>query len=103
MFINIRKKLDIQINENKIKEKKIISNTESMNIEDEKTKEKEEDKYENIDKYIIPIQNYKYKNIYIIYLNIIYIRLIQLIQNIKYDELIENDIKLMISNNKLPK
>ena len=103
MFINIRKKLDIQINDNKIKEKKIISNTESMNIEDEKTKEKEEDKYENIDKYIIPIQNYKYKNIYIIYLNIIYIRLIQLIQNIKYDELIENDIKLMISNNKLPK
>ena len=114
MFISIRKKLDIQINTNKIKDKKIvngtsiISNTESMNIEDEKTKEtkdreKEEDKVEHIDKYIIPIQNYKYKDLYIIYLNIVYIRLIQLIQSISLDELIEADINLMISNNKLPK
>ena len=70
MFISIRKKLDIQINNNKLNDKKIvngtsnISNTESMNIEDEKTKEtkdreKEEDKVEHIDKYIIPMQNYK--------------------------------------------
>ena len=114
MFISIRKKLDIQINTNKIKDKKIvngtsnISNTESMNIEDEKTKEtkdreKEEDKVEHIDKYIIPMQNYKYKDLYIIYLNIVYIRLIQLIQSISLDELIEADINLMISNNKLPK
>ena len=43
--ISIRKKLDIQINSNNLKDKKIsngasnISNTESMNIEDEKTKD----------------------------------------------------------------
>ena len=81
LFISIRKKLDIQINSNNLKEKKIcngasnISNTESMNIEDEKTKdkEKEEDKFEHLDKYIIPIQNFKYKDLYIIYLNIVYI------------------------------
>jgi len=111
MFINIRKKFDIQIKGNKIREKRIsngvstVSNTESMNIEDEKTKdkEKEEDKFEHLDKYIIPVQNYKYKDLYIIYLNIVYIRIIQLVQNISFDELFEADVQLMISNNKLPK
>ena len=118
MFMNIRKKFDIQIKDNNKKEKKLnsnstnnISSTESMNIEDEKTKEKEkdkekekeEDKFEYLDKYIIPIQNYKYKDLYIVYLNIIYIRLIQLVQNLPYDELFESDINLMILNNKLPK
>ena len=109
MFINIRKKLDIQMGDNK-NEKKMnsvsnISNTESMNIEEEKTKdkEKEEDKFEHLDKYIIPKQNYKYKDLYIIYLNLIYIRLIQFIQKINFDELFISDIQLMLSNNKLPK
>ena len=109
MFINIRKKFDIQIGDNK-NEKKMnsvsgVSNTESMNIEEEKTKdkEKEEDKFEHLDKYIIPKQNYKYKDLYIIYLNLIYIRLIQFIQKINFDELFMSDIQLMISNNKLPK
>ena len=57
MFISIRKKLDIQINTNKLKDKKIvngtsnISNTESMNIEDEKTKEtKDREKKQKIEK-----------------------------------------------------
>ena len=108
MFIYIRRKFDIQIDNSKIKEKKItngVSNTESMTIEDEKTKdkEKEEDKFEHLAGHIIPIQNYKYKNLYIIYLNIIYIRLVQLIENLSYDELFEADINLMILNNKLPK
>ena len=75
MFINIRKKFDIQVKGNKIREKRVcngvtnISNTESMNIEDEKTKdkEKEEDKFEHLDKYIIPVQNYNTK-IYIFYI-----------------------------------
>ena len=108
MFINIRRKFDIQINANKTKEKKIsngISSSESMNIEDEKTKdkEKEEDKFDNLDGYIIPIQNNKYKDLYIIYLNLIYIRFIQLVQNLPFDELFTSDVQLMISNNKLPK
>ena len=52
-----------------------------MNIEDEKTKdkEKEEDKFEHLDKYIIPVQNFKYKDLYIIYLNIVYIRFLSII------------------------
>ena len=95
MFINIRKKFDIQVKGNKIREKRVcngvtnISNTESMNIEDEKTKdkEKEEDKFEHLDKYIIPVQNYKYKDLYILYLNIVYIRIIQLVQNISINDI----------------
>ena len=94
------------INENSI-------NNNSMIIEDEKKKDdindvvdikknQEENKYD-VDGFIIPIQNYKYKELYIIYLNTIYIRLVQLIQQLNFDELFEADVRLMINNNKLPK
>ena len=135
LFINIRKKFDIQVNNgtratyknkgrrgrrkmngdlngntstniNNINNK---SDNNSMIIENEKnnddsdiSKKQEDNKYD-IDGFIIPIQNYKYKDLYIIYLNTIYIRLIQLIQELNFDDLFENDVKLMISNNKLPK
>ena len=87
------------INENSI-------NNNSMVIEDEKKVDtntnQEENKYD-VDGFIIPIQNYKYKELYIIYLNTIYIRLVQLIQQLNFDELFEADVRLMINNNKLPK
>ena len=149
LFINIRKKFDIQINngtratyKNKGRRgrrklngdtkkngnngninKKIENN--SMMIEDEKNNDEntsnsnsnnssnlsniinnniqQEDNKFDVDGYIIPIQNYKYKDLYILYLNTIYIRLIQLIQECNFDDLFENDVKLMITNNKLPK
>ena len=144
LFINVRKKLDIQVNNgtratyknkgrrgrrkmngdtnnsinnginininniNKIDDNK---NNNSMIIEEDikindnnsnSNSNKEENKYD-FDGFIIPIQNYKYKDLYIIYLNTIYIRLIQLIQQLNFDELFEADVKIMISNNKLPK
>ena len=135
LFINIRKKFDIQINngtratyKNKGKRgrRKInedlnnsLSNGTNINninnnnmiIEDEKinndnishtNKDSEENKYD-IEGYIIPIQNYKYKDLYIFYLNTIYIRLIQLIQQLNFDELFAEDVCIMINNNKLPK
>lgn len=132
LFINIRKKFDIQVNNgtratyknkgkrgrrklngdlngnNSININNKVDNN-SMIIEDEKkndingTKNNQEDSKYDIDGFIIPIQNYKYKDLYIIYLNTIYIRLIQLIQELNFDDLFENDVKLMISNNKLPK
>ena len=132
LFINIRKKFDIQVNNgtratyknkgkrgrrklngelngnNSININNKIDNN-SMIIEDEKkndingTNKNQEDSKYDIDGFIIPIQNYKYKDLYIIYLNTIYIRLIQLIQELNFDDLFENDVKLMISNNKLPK
>ena len=138
LFINIRKKFDIQVNNgtratyknkgrrgrrkmngdlngntstniNNINNINNKSDNNSMIIENEKnnddsdvSKKQEDNKYD-IDGFIIPIQNYKYKDLYIIYLNTIYIRLIQLIQELNFDDLFENDVKLMISNNKLPK
>ena len=147
LFINIRKKFDIQVNngtratyknkgrkgrrklngdtkknhvngtnmtnKNNISE---IKNNNSMIIEEEKynidnsisssnkdkTKDKEDNKFD-IDGFIIPIQNFKYKELYILYLNTIYIRLIQLIQQLNFDELFESDVRIMITNNKLPK
>ena len=108
LFLNLRKKLDIQINngtratyKNKGIKGRIntdINNNDMNSIEEEK----EENKFET-DGFIIPIQNYKYKELYIIYLNCIYVNFIQLIQEINFDELFDSDIKLMISNNKLPK
>ena len=146
LFINIRKKLDIQVNNgtratyknkgrkgrrkvngdinsnhiNGTKNSQINNSNETKNnnmiIEEEKNsndnsiinsdktkdKEKEDNKYD-IDGFIIPIQNFKYKELYIIYLNTIYIRLIQLIQQLSFDELFESDVHIMINNNKLPK
>ena len=154
LFINIRKKFDIQVNNgtratyknkgtrgrrrkingdlngtnnngisNGINLKNSINgingincenniNNNSMIIEDEKNgingfknnkiQSQEDNKYD-IDGFIIPIQNYKYKDLYIIYLNTIYIRLIQLIQELNFDDLFESDVRLMINNNKLPK
>ena len=147
LFINLRKKLDIQINNgtratyknkgrrgrrklngdlnNNLKNGSNINNknnesennNNSMIIEEEKSMSinenntnntnniniKNEDNKYDIDGYIIPIQNYKYKDLYLIYLNTIYIRLIQLIQQLNFDDLFEGDIRIMINNNKLPK
>ena len=147
LFVNLRKKLDIQINNgtratyknkgrrgrrklngdlnNNLKNGSNINNknnesennNNSMIIEEEKSMSinenntnntnniniKNEDNKYDIDGYIIPIQNYKYKDLYIIYLNTIYIRLIQLIQQLNFDDLFEGDIRIMINNNKLPK
>ena len=146
LFINIRKKLDIQVNngtratyKNKgrkgrrkangdnnsnhinginnshinnsnetknnnmiIEEEKNSNNNSIKNSDKTKDKEKEDSKYD-IDGFIIPIQNFKYKELYILYLNTIYIRLIQLIQQLSFDELFESDVHIMINNNKLPK
>ena len=134
LFINIRKKFDIKINNvtttinkntGKRRRKKLkedlnngimkgtnIDGDNRMIIEGEQTsieynntinnKDREDNKY-NIQGYIIPIQNYKYKDLYIIYLNTIYIRLVQLIQQLNFDELFAEDVSVMINNNKLPK
>ena len=104
--ININNNINNGININNISNESDIKNN-SMIIEDETStsenkKNKEENKFE-IGGFIIPKKNYKYKDLYIIYLNTIYIRLIQLIQQLNFDLLFENDVKTMINNNKLPK
>ena len=138
LFINIRKKFDIQVNNgtratyknkgrrgrrkyngdlnngvnngtniNNINNESDSKNN-SMIIEEEKStndnnnKNKEDNKFDS-DGFIIPIQNYKYKDLYILYLNTIYIRLIQLIQQLNFDALFESDVNTMINNNKLPR
>ena len=128
LFLNIRKKFEIQVNNgtratyknkgrksrknnNNNKEMNSInletsnsnnkSDNNSMIIEEEKSASNKEEN--EIDEYIIPIQNYKYKELYISYLNVIYIKFIKLIEDLNFNELIQADIQSMTLENKLPK